>query len=330
VGKRGAQICTALPNDEELKKSCAAVPSLMIKKLIKSVIPESVLQKRRRRIAEREQNKFAEKSVSETFSEIYEKNVWGGAAGEFFSGEGSNEKYASRYAETVKKFIAENDIKKVVDLGCGDFRVASQFVSGDFHYSGCDVVSSLIDHLNKTYGGENVEFYCRNIIEDELPDGELCMIIVIIGAQWGDEGKGKVVDLLADRFDIVARYQGGHNAGHSVYVGEKAFVLRLLPSGIIHEDSTCVLGNGMVIDPKAFFEEVDQMTIAGNFHHARTPESFFRAHLIMPYHRALDHTSEERLGNEKIGTTLRGIGPAYEDKAGGAAFAWPTRFRRKF
>ncbi|KXK00639.1 MAG: adenylosuccinate synthetase [Acidobacteria bacterium OLB17] len=142
------------------------------------------------------------------------------------------------------------------------------------------------------------------------------MIIVIIGAQWGDEGKGKVVDLLADRFDIVSRYQGGHNAGHSVYVGDKAFVLRLLPSGIIHEDSTCVLGNGMVIDPKAFFEEVDQMTSQGI---SITPERLkvsSRAHLIMPYHRALDHTSEERLGNEKIGTTLRGIGPAYEDKVG--------------
>lgn len=142
------------------------------------------------------------------------------------------------------------------------------------------------------------------------------MIIVIIGAQWGDEGKGKVVDLLADRFDIVSRYQGGHNAGHSVYVGEKAFVLRLLPSGIIHEDATCVLGNGMVIDPIAFFEEVDQITKQGV---SVTPERLkvsSRAHLIMPYHRALDHTSEERLGNEKIGTTLRGIGPAYEDKAG--------------
>ena len=142
------------------------------------------------------------------------------------------------------------------------------------------------------------------------------MIIVIIGAQWGDEGKGKVVDLLADRFDVVARYQGGHNAGHSVYVGDRAFVLRLLPSGIIHPDKTCVLGNGMVIDPKAFFEEVDQMTAQGI---EITPERLkvsSRAHLIMPYHRALDHTSEERLGNEKIGTTLRGIGPAYEDKAG--------------
>ena len=142
------------------------------------------------------------------------------------------------------------------------------------------------------------------------------MIIVIIGAQWGDEGKGKVVDLLADRFDVVARYQGGHNAGHSVYVGEKAFVLRLLPSGIIHADKTCVLGNGMVIDPKAFFEEVDQMQSQGI---SITPDRLkvsSRAHLILPYHRALDHTSEERLGNEKVGTTLRGIGPAYEDKAG--------------
>src|SRR5256885_3792000 len=142
------------------------------------------------------------------------------------------------------------------------------------------------------------------------------MIIVIIGAQWGDEGKGKVVDLLADRFDIVSRYQGGHNAGHSVYVGDKAFVLRLLPSGIIHPDKTCVLGNGMVIDPIAFFEEVDQIKEQGI---SVTPDRLkvsSRAHLIMPYHKALDHTSEERLGNEKIGTTLRGIGPAYEDKAG--------------
>jgi adenylosuccinate synthase len=142
------------------------------------------------------------------------------------------------------------------------------------------------------------------------------MIIVIIGAQWGDEGKGKVVDLLADRFDIVSRYQGGHNAGHSVYVGDRAFVLRLLPSGIIHPDKTCVLGNGMVIDPKAFFEEVDQIAEQGIEVTPGRLKVSSRAHLIMPYHRALDHTSEERLGNEKIGTTLRGIGPAYEDKAG--------------
>src|ERR671939_526885 len=142
------------------------------------------------------------------------------------------------------------------------------------------------------------------------------MIIVIIGAQWGDEGKGKIVDLLAERFEIVARYQGGHNAGHSVYVGDRSFVLRLLPSGIVHEDKICVLGNGMVIDPKAFFEEADQLAEQGV---RVTPERVrvsSRAHLILPYHRALDHTSEERLGNERIGTTPRGIGPAYEDKAG--------------
>ena len=115
------------------------------------------------------------------------------------------------------------------------------------------------------------------------------MIIVIIGAQWGDEGKGKVVDLLADRFDIVSRYQGGRNAGHSVYVGDKAFVLRLLPSGIIARRPNVVLGNGMVIDPKAFFEEVDQIAEKGI---SVTPSERLkvssRAHLIMPYRRALD------------------------------------------
>ncbi len=142
------------------------------------------------------------------------------------------------------------------------------------------------------------------------------MVIAVIGAQWGDEGKGKIVDLLAERFDVVVRYQGGHNAGHSVQIGDQSFVLHLLPSGIVHEGKTCVLGNGMVIDPNAFFEEADRLMSQGI---TITPERVkvsSRAHLILPYHRALDHTSEERLGNEKVGTTLRGIGPAYEDKAG--------------
>ena len=141
-------------------------------------------------------------------------------------------------------------------------------------------------------------------------------VIVVVGAQWGDEGKGKIVDLLAERFDLVARYQGGHNAGHSVKVGDKSYALHLIPSGIIHEGKTCVLGNGMVIDPIAFFAEADRLSAQGL---QVTPERVkvsSRAHLILPYHRALDHTSEERLGNEKVGTTLRGIGPAYEDKAG--------------
>ncbi len=141
-------------------------------------------------------------------------------------------------------------------------------------------------------------------------------VIAVIGAQWGDEGKGKIVDLLAERFDIVARYQGGHNAGHSVQVGDQSFVLHLLPSGIVHRGKTCVLGNGMVIDPKAFFVEADRLTQQGIEVSPERVKISSRAHLILPYHRALDHTSEERLGNEKVGTTLRGIGPAYEDKAG--------------
>ena len=142
------------------------------------------------------------------------------------------------------------------------------------------------------------------------------MVIAVIGAQWGDEGKGKIVDLLAERFDIVVRYQGGHNAGHSVQIGNQSFVLHLLPSGIVHEGKTCVLGNGMVIDPKAFFEEADRLESQGIHITPERVKVSSRAHLILPYHRALDHTSEERLGNEKVGTTLRGIGPAYEDKAG--------------
>jgi adenylosuccinate synthase len=141
-------------------------------------------------------------------------------------------------------------------------------------------------------------------------------VIVVIGAQWGDEGKGKIVDLLAERFDIVVRYQGGHNAGHSVQVGDRSFVLHLLPSGIVHRGKTCVLGNGMVIDPKAFFEEADRLTTQGIEVSPERVKISSRAHLILPYHRALDHTSEERLGNERVGTTLRGIGPAYEDKVG--------------
>ena len=152
-------------------------------------------------------------------------------------------------------------------------------------------------------------------------------VVAVIGAQWGDEGKGKIVDLLAERFEIVARYQGGHNAGHSVQVGDQSFVLHLLPSGIVHRGKTCVLGNGMVIDPKAFFVEADRLTQQGIEVSPERVKISSRAHLILPYHRALDHTSEERLGNEKVGTTLRGIGPAYEDKAGPSRHSYCRRAR---
>ena len=139
------------------------------------------------------------------------------------------------------------------------------------------------------------------------------MNIVVLGAQWGDEGKGKIVDLLAPRFSIVARYQGGHNAGHTVYVRGSKFILRLIPSGILHDGVTCVIGNGVVIDPQALLAEVAELERNG----VRVGDRLVisdRAHLILPYHRELDLLSEARRGERKIGTTSRGIGPAYEDK----------------
>ena len=141
------------------------------------------------------------------------------------------------------------------------------------------------------------------------------MNIVVLGAQWGDEGKGKIVDLLTPSFSIVARYQGGHNAGHTVYVGGRKFVLRLIPSGILHPGTTCVIGNGVVLDPQALFEEIAQLREVGVEVDGRLVISD-RAHLILPYHRERDVFAETQRGERKIGTTSRGIGPAYEDKIG--------------
>ena len=137
--------------------------------------------------------------------------------------------------------------------------------------------------------------------------------LTVIGAQWGDEGKGKIVDLLTPRFSIVARYQGGHNAGHTVYVRGQKFVLHLIPSGILHAGVSCVIGNGVVVDPQALFAEVDELAGLGIDVTGRLFVSD-RAHLILPYHRELDVLSEARRGERRIGTTSRGIGPAYEDK----------------
>ncbi len=137
--------------------------------------------------------------------------------------------------------------------------------------------------------------------------------LTVIGAQWGDEGKGKIVDLLTPRFSIVARYQGGHNAGHTVYVRGQKFVLHLIPSGILHAGVSCVIGNGVVVDPQALFAEVDELAGLGIDVTGRLCVSD-RAHLILPYHRELDVLSEARRGERRIGTTSRGIGPAYEDK----------------
>ncbi len=139
--------------------------------------------------------------------------------------------------------------------------------------------------------------------------------IAVLGAQWGDEGKGKIVDMLTPHFAAVARYQGGHNAGHTVYVDGRKFVLHLIPSGILHPGVTCVIGNGVVIDPQALFKEVDELAGLGISVDGRLLVSE-KAHVILPYHRELDVLSEARRGERKIGTTSRGIGPAYEDKIG--------------
>jgi len=139
------------------------------------------------------------------------------------------------------------------------------------------------------------------------------MNLAVLGAQWGDEGKGKIVDLLTPNFSIVARFQGGHNAGHTVYVNGTKFVLRLIPSGILHAGVTCIIGNGLVVDLAALFAEVEELTKNGIDVASRLIISD-KAHLILPYHRDLDLLSEARRGERKIGTTSRGIGPAYEDK----------------
>lgn len=139
--------------------------------------------------------------------------------------------------------------------------------------------------------------------------------VAVIGAQWGDEGKGKIVDLLCESFDVVARYQGGHNAGHTVKFADKHFALRLIPSGIIHPNKLCLLGNGMVIDPSALLEEIENLRAAGVTIGANLLISD-GAHCILPYHRALDQARESAAGEGKIGTTGRGIGPAYESKVG--------------
>jgi adenylosuccinate synthase len=141
------------------------------------------------------------------------------------------------------------------------------------------------------------------------------MNLCVLGAQWGDEGKGKIVDLLTPRFAIVGRYQGGHNAGHTVYVRGQKFVLHLIPSGILHSGVICLIGNGVVVDPTALFTELDQLRGMGIDVTGRLLVSD-KAHLILPYHRELDILAEARRGEQKIGTTSRGIGPAYEDKIG--------------
>src|SRR5665647_1457360 len=137
--------------------------------------------------------------------------------------------------------------------------------------------------------------------------------VVVIGAQWGDEGKGKVTDFLAERADMVVRYMGGNNAGHTVVVDDREFKLHLIPSGILYPEKMCIIGSGVVVDPAALIKELESLEKQGiSTANLRISQ---RAHVIFPYHQKLDQMEEESKGNNKIGTTCRGIGPAYTDKS---------------
>ena len=138
--------------------------------------------------------------------------------------------------------------------------------------------------------------------------------VAIVGTQWGDEGKGKVVDLYAENADVIVRFQGGNNAGHTLVVKGEQTILHLIPSGILHDHKICVIGNGVVVDPRVVLQEIEQLTARGIFPPNTKLFISENAHIIMPYHRRIDLAREARRGGNKIGTTGRGIGPAYEDK----------------
>ncbi len=140
--------------------------------------------------------------------------------------------------------------------------------------------------------------------------------VVVVGAQWGDEGKGKVVDIYTEFADDVVRYQGGNNAGHTLVVGDEKVVLHLIPSGILHAGKRCIIGNGVVLDPEVFIREITNLKASGKFQDDSCLLVSESLHLIMPYHKRIDIAREAKSGEKKIGTTGRGIGPTYEDKIG--------------
>ena len=140
--------------------------------------------------------------------------------------------------------------------------------------------------------------------------------VVVVGTQWGDEGKGKVVDLLTAKADLVVRFQGGNNAGHTLVVNGEQTICHLIPSGILHDDKKCLIGNGLVVDPEVLLEEMENLTKRGIVINPQRLSLSEKAHIIMPYHKALDLAREVAKGKDKIGTTGRGIGPCYEDKVG--------------
>ncbi len=158
--------------------------------------------------------------------------------------------------------------------------------------------------------------------------------VVVIGTQWGDEGKGKIVDVLTEKADFVVRFQGGNNAGHTLVINQRKHILHLIPSGIFREHTTCVIGNGVVVDPEVLIQEIEELKNLGLEIGAEKLLVSERAHAIMPYHKALDMAREKKAKGNKIGTTCRGIGPCYEDKVGRKGFrlielTYPERFKEK-
>ncbi|MFP4561284.1 MAG: adenylosuccinate synthetase, partial [Thiohalorhabdus sp.] len=152
--------------------------------------------------------------------------------------------------------------------------------------------------------------------------------VLVVGTQWGDEGKGKIVDLLTEQADVVVRFQGGHNAGHTLVIGGEKTVLHLIPSGILHPGVECLIGNGVVLEPEAFLAEVEQLEQAGQDVRGRLYVSN-ACPLILPHHHLLDQARERARGSQKIGTTGRGIGPAYEDKVARRAIRVADLFHRE-
>src|SRR4051812_32083729 len=169
--------------------------------------------------------------------------------------------------------------------------------------------------------------YYSPVVRSSSHEGAAVPATVVVGTQWGDEGKGRFTDLFAKEMHVVVRYQGGHNAGHTLVVDGESFALQLVPSGVLYDHITPVIGNGVVVDPQVLLDEVELLTRRG-VDCSRLKVSS-NAHLILPYHQELDRVTERYLGRNKLGTTKRGIGPAYADKATRVGLRVQDLFDRK-
>jgi adenylosuccinate synthase len=204
--------------------------------------------------------------------------------------------------------------------GClGSSGCATRFLAGKIQAvfcgePGCNLFGCFSAGVARRDRLENLLIFCAVTIGSEAITWTSMANVILVGAQWGDEGKGKIIDVLTESADVVVRYAGGNNAGHTVYIGRQKFVLHLVPSGILRRGKLCVIGNGVVVDPIGLVEEINGLRRLG----VKVGDNLVlseTAHLVLPYHRELDAQREVLKGKNKIGTTKRGIGPAYADKA---------------